>query len=116
MSRKIRPQITKAGFGIGRRRMKKGEMLEEVEHKQRTLFPPDTAERIENVLKSFSYQKVPLSSFLCETYLKRCIALVGSYQLSLMLVKMYLICRELVQRKKEEENALPPCTLPHPLR
>ena len=45
------------------------------------LFPIDTAEWIENILKSSMYQKVLLSSSLFETYLKKCIALVGTYQL-----------------------------------
>lgn len=45
------------------------------------LFPIDTAEWIENIFKSSMYQKVLLSSSLFETYLKKCIALVGIYQL-----------------------------------
>lgn len=45
------------------------------------LFPRDTAEWIENIFKSSTYQKVLLSSSLFETYLKKCIALVGTYQL-----------------------------------
>lgn len=45
------------------------------------LFPIETAKWVENILKSSRYQKALLSSSLFETYLKKCVALVGTYQL-----------------------------------
>lgn len=53
------------------------------------LFPIDTAEWIENTLKSSTYQKVLLSSSLFEIYLKKCIALVRTYQLMVSKQKMW---------------------------
>lgn len=45
-------------------------------------FPIDTAEWIENTLKSSTHPKVLLGSSLFETQLKKCVPLVGTYQLT----------------------------------